>query len=304
MVRTVKGLTLFLGILRLLAVAQAEPLRPLFHASFDDGEHAGVVGQAGQDFVADAAGRIDLDRGTLAFFAKRPAAELGRWWSKPTYPAGDRHGFRRIGGVAQGLGEGYYFQGMGFEAWSDELMFMFLDAGRLSPPIRLGALSSIWPPDSWKHLAVVWDRNEGITIYFDGKQVWRNWGEYQWQWNLHPRALFLNGIGDELYVYSECLTDAQIAQLAEGRAPTGAPLAIDMSDRRRDNQQARYGWLPANRQVLPSVDNGQAVEIAFAQIARMTEWNRPQAQPRDGLRSTTWPQIYYGPAIKFFILTV
>lgn len=296
MPRGIAGALLILLLLNAAAVA-TEPPRPLFHASFDEGEHEGVVGKAGLDFITDADGKIDLDRGTFAFFAKRTKAEFDRWWTRPTYPAGDRHGFRRIAGVAQGLGEGYYFQGMGFETWTDELTFLFIDAGRLSPAVRLGAFDD-WAVDTWRHHAVVWDRNEGITLYIDGKRAWSNWGEYQWQWNVYPRAIFLNGIGDELYVYADCLTDAQVAQLTAGKTPTGAPLAIGSTDRRRDNELTRYGWLPAQRDALPRVNADGALAIDFAAIERMHEWNRPQAQPRDGLVSTTWPQIYYGPAIK------
>lgn len=279
----------------------AQTLRPLYQESFDDGPEAGPHGQAGVDLLVDAANRIDMERGTFAFFAKREKTRddrPGPWFRKAQYPAGDRDGYRRIGGVAQRLGEGYYFQGMGFERWGDELVFLFLDAGRLSPPVRLGSISQDWPVDSWRHLAVVWDHNQGIKIYLDGKEAWSNWGQYQWQWSLYPNTIFLNGVADELHVYADCLTDQQIASLARGEEPQDQPVAFDLDEKSRLNELNRYGWQAQQREALPQLKSGQGIEYVFASITQMSEWHRPQSQPRDGLNNTTWPPIYYGPAIK------
>lgn len=45
-------------------------MKELFHEPFDDGKEAGVAGKAGTNFRTEARGKIDLDRGTLAFFIK------------------------------------------------------------------------------------------------------------------------------------------------------------------------------------------------------------------------------------------
>src|ERR1051325_97134 len=81
-----------------------------------------------------------------------------------------------------------------------------------------------------------------MTIYEDGKKIASNWGEYVREWNFVPDKLFVGGVADELCVFAEPLTDAQIAQLAKGEKPTGPPIATPPPANPRPNDLARYGW--------------------------------------------------------------
>jgi hypothetical protein len=95
-----------------------------------------------------------------------------------------------------------------------------------------------------------------MTIYEDGKRIASNWGKYVREWNFTPSTLFAAGVADELYVFAEPLTDAQIAQLAKGQKPTGPAIPITPEAKRRANDLARYGWDADNSATLPVIELG------------------------------------------------
>lgn len=275
----------------------------LFHEDFEDGEYEGVVGQAARGLDVDATGRVNMERGTFAFFVKFDEGP------------GQPNWYSQFGGVGQQLGEGHYFSVMHFELHRNDFSFSLLDAGRYAQPLRLPPVIDRWETGQWRHLAVTWDRDEGITVYEDGEQVASNWGAYRWAWNLIPRhvkaghqtfqsvsAGYGGRIGrmlvDEVRIYAEPLTDAQVAQLAENEDPTGSPIPVTPLSERRDRDLARMGWSGSSLEALPVAQAEEPLGFHFARITDAMDAKRPQGQVFEGLSRTTWPQIYYGPVIK------
>ncbi len=321
----IQRITILLLLLSCVApcAAGAPPLSEIFHVPFDGNPNAtisrgaavpyqaaisgyqeGLVGQAALSEITytgiryDGRGNINLcDRGTFAFFWK-PSDEPGDWdWVS-------------IAGVSTDL-EGYWANVVSFIGTQDlnkQSLFSlrFWDIGRYSPVLEFEPVYKRWHKGEWHHLAVVWDRNEGITIYEDGVRADSNWGKFRWNWSASPRMLVFgqwqySGIKfavDEAHSYAECLTDAQVAQLAKGEKPTGAPIAITPPEQRRETDLARMGWTAEDLREIPVVMAGDSVRYTFARIVKAVDANRMVAQPFEGLRDTVWPIQKYGASTK------
>ncbi|MBI2193029.1 MAG: hypothetical protein HYU36_13705 [Planctomycetes bacterium] len=245
----------------------------------------------------DGRGNIDLDRGTLAFFYK------------PLYEPGAAE-WDPLAGVSSDL-EGY---------WAGVIQFInkvnvnkqtsfalhFFDIGRYSPVLELKPTYERWKKDEWHHLAAVWDRHEGVTVYEDGQRVVSNWGRGRWDWSACPRILVFGdwaystapfGV-DEAYCFAECLSDAQVAQLARGEKPTGDPIPIASDVQRLEAELARRGWSAADLAELPQVLSGKTLSWTFARVTQAIDAHRAVAQPFEGLRDTCWPLQKYGASTK------
>jgi hypothetical protein len=265
--------------------AYSEDLKLLFYESFDGGKEEGVVGKAGQGVSLDARGKIDLDRGALAFFIKSvKAPEVCEW--------------AQFAGVSTMRGAGYWDMLLGFDMRLLDFVFSFYDVGRYAPPLKLQPCLERWKAGEWHHLAAVWDRNEGVTVYEDGKRAASNWGKHRWEWNLIPETLFFSGLIDEACVYAQPLTDEQVTQLAKGAKPTGAPIPISESPERREQDLARMGWLGESLEQMPVVEAGKPQLFTFARIVGCVDAKRPVSQPFDGFPATTWPHIEYGASLR------
>lgn len=261
----------------------ADP-QPLFYESFDAGKETGVVGKAGTMRAVEARGVVDLDRGTIAFFTRPDKLGIAEWYA--------------YGGVRARRIEGYWSMLLSFDRRLEDFMFNFYDVGRYGPPLKFQPCLGRWKEGEWHHLAAVWDRNEGMTIYEDGKKIASNWGSFVREWNFVPAQLFVNGVADELYVFNEPLTDAQIAQLAKGQKPTGGPIAITPAEKRRANDLARYGWSGESLAAMPVVEAGKPQTFTFARIAGAVDANRPIAELHWGFPGSTWPLDKYGASIR------
>ena len=99
-------------------------------------------------------------------------------------------------------------------------------------------------------------------------------------------------------MYAECLTGAQVTQLAKGTKPTGPPIPLTPASRRRPYDLARMGWAGESRAMLPSVSPDEPKTFTFARINRCVDAKRPVAYPYEGLLQTTWPSILYGPSTR------
>ncbi|MBI4025988.1 MAG: hypothetical protein HY360_13465 [Verrucomicrobia bacterium] len=284
MIQCTKVLSLAFWTMSALAVVRSDDLRPLYYESFESGKESGVVGKAGAFQTVDARGLVDFDRGTLAFFIRADKLPILEW--------------AQFGGVHGRRIEGYWGMILGFDRRLEDFVFNFYDTGRYSPPLKFAPCLGRWKEGEWHHLAAVWDRNEGMTIYEDGKRVAGNWGESVREWNFVPQQLFVNGVADELYVFAEPLTDEQIAQLAKGQKPTGAAIPITPAENRRANDLARMGWSGENLASLPAVESGKPQTFTFARFTGCVDANRPVAEPFWGFPGSTWPLDKYGASIR------
>jgi len=302
--------------------AEVDPLREIFYAPFDGSPDAviarglgkpyqfrinayedGVVGKAAHSVKRyngiryDGRGNIDLDRGTFALFYK------------PLFQP-DVSAWQSLCGVSTDV-EGYWagvIQFMNKKTMGKRNTFAlhFFDIGRTTPVLEFEPIYQRWQKDQWHHLAVVWDRHEGITIYEDGKRAASNWGKYRWAWNQAPRMLVFGNwqystapfAVDEVHIYASCLTDAQVAQLAKGGKPTGEPIAIASPAERRPAELARMGWAPEDLAEIPAVKSGNAIRFTFARVIRAIDAKRLVAQPFEGLLQSCWPLQKYGASTK------
>ena len=75
---------------------------------------------------------------------------------------------------------------------ASEFGLHFYDINRYTPKLNFKPIVGRWHKGEWHHLAMVWDRNQGITIYEDGKRADSNWGEVSLGLELPiPRMLVL-----------------------------------------------------------------------------------------------------------------
>lgn len=272
-------------VLCLANAAHAEPLVTLYHNAFDDGKVDGPVGKAGSMRTIDASRIIDFERGTFAYFTHvtKPVS-ISEW--------------NRLAGVNGIRGGGYWGMAMDFSIRREDFIFNLYDVGRYARPMHLQTPFGRWNEGEWHHLAAVWDRHEGIKVYEDGKLVTSNWGDHHWTWSLIPDKFFARGTVDEVYIFADALTDAQIAQLANGQSPTGSPIPRRDDDVTRQRDLQRMGWTGDSLAVLPTVASGGAVTIAFARITEIMDAKRPDNHAFDGISVTTWPNEMYGASIR------
>lgn len=281
--------TIFLGFVQflsfLLSTSLGEELLVLLHEPFDKGPEQGVVGQAGRNYQVDAPGHIDLERGTFAFFIKSAEDPAETEWAQ-------------LAGVNSIRGDGYWSMILGFDLRLKDFVFSFYDAGRYAPPLKLPSAFGRWKAGQWHHLAAAWDRQQGASVYEDGRRVASHWGQHRWEWNLAPQKLFVHGVVDELYVYANPLTDEQVTQLARGEKPSGPPVPLETEEAQRPRELARMGWAGESLEALPRVEAGKPLEFTFARITRCVDAKRPVAEPFEGFAHSTWPLVKYGASIR------
>ena len=284
-----------------VARGQAKPYQVNVKAVDKGGYIDGKVGKAVVSDVIyngirwDGCGNIDLERGTLAL-----------WYcpmNEPNVAQRDS-----LFGVSTDI-EGYWAgivnflnrKTQGRDAKS-EFVLHFYDMNRYSPDLKFQPIFGRWHKGEWHHIAMVWDRNLGITIYEDGKRQDSNWGKYRWEWNFPPRMLVLGNwqysttpfAADEFRIYSDCLTDAQVAQLARCEKPTGAPIPRLPADETRAADLARMGWPPQQIAAIPATVPGKPLRLTFSRIAQCIDAKRFVAQPFEGLTGSCWPIQKYG----------
>ncbi|MHC4873042.1 MAG: LamG-like jellyroll fold domain-containing protein, partial [Planctomycetota bacterium] len=269
----------------LITSTAASALEHTFYEGFEKGKIKGVVGKAGRNLRIDARSIFDMDRGTIAFFYQSKKEPKEREWSG-------------IGGVTTHRHAGYWGMAAMFQTRRQETIFNLFDIGFYAPPLKLPTVFGRWKAGTWHHMCAVWDRAEGINIYEDGKKVASNWGEYNWQWGALPFKLSLGGPLDEVYIYNQCLTDKQVADLAAGKKPSGKPIAISSADARREKDLARYGWKGQSLKNIPTVDQGKGTAIHYARIRKGIDAKRPTALLSDGYLNSTWPSHKYGSSIR------
>src|ERR1051326_4450093 len=152
-------------VVALATIARAEEPKEIFYVPFDDSPNAtiargsatgggavpkeeGVVGKAGLANF-EARGNVDFDRGTMAFFFKMPKAPAEMDWD----------GYVMIGG------QGYWGIVMSpLLVIPEHFCMQFFNVGNYTQRLDWPYLPKTWKANEWHHIAMVWDRNEGITI--------------------------------------------------------------------------------------------------------------------------------------------
>jgi len=273
--------------LGVVAVAAAAVV-PTLHEPFDTGRNLtdGPVGKASKSkYTLDARGVFNLERGTFAFFYQSVEEPKETEWLQ-------------IADLRTQRDAGYWSMAMNFSGRRSSFGFNLFDVGGYAPPLVLPSVFGRWKAGEWHHLTVVWDRNEGIRIYEDGRETASNWGKHQWAWNVLPGQLRIRGPVDEVYVFDVPLTGAQAAQLADGKKPTGTPIPVTDPEQHRAHDLARMGWNPDDLDSIPILEPGNPSRFTFARVNGCIDAKRPVAYPYEGLIRSAWPGTKYGPSIR------
>jgi len=260
---------------------------------FEDGKVGKAVRSGGgsyQRLSYDGRGNIDLNAGTLTFFYKPNYKIVERAWEP-------------IMTVGTDL-EGYWAGVLQFNLIKDTLNLQFFDVGRYAWPLTLPPIVGRWKEGEWVHLAMVWDRNQGIRVYEDGVEKASSWGKQHWLWNQVPSTLNLSGgyysahdcSFDEVRIYSGPLPPEAIAKLARGEEPGAGALPTVASDVSVQREREKWGWTEDDLKPLPTA-GAQPMEFAWARIDHCADVKRRVAQPFDGFQSTCWPLQKYGASI-------
>ena len=161
---------------------------------------------------------------------------------------------------------------------------------------RVAADRPTWRGDTWQHVAVVYDRAQGLQIYLDGALAGSTWGQDRW-WQTPLPGLFSPFLPesscDELYYFDTPLSAGQIAALyqnnrIEAAAPSEtAPEATAAQDRLLSS----YADLSALE--LPTVAAGsdglfmKQTEVVASQDGKVPVW-----WVMDGRYELAWPHPY------------
>ena len=291
--KPVKGLLFYLSGQSDIAEYASGRAEPSFHDQIDfvDGVTGGAIRCDGTQMLAWCAKEnIYAQRGTLGFFW-RSVLTLG-----PTeFP------LFRVGVNDNSTWDQIWLRidwaGDGIEALITDID---LSRARVRFPIRPEEIG----PDEWIHIAVSWEENWGLRLYFNGRPAAAEYRPAQYAqplshfgphgyiisgWNVESQFNFTRG-GDVcgISVFDNVLTDEQIALLAEGKLPENAPVyqgALADPDVRK-GYDLRYGF----DQPLPSLPDH--VCIRKVEVHDAYDLKRWWFKGMDGIRETTWPGVY------------
>ncbi len=257
------------------------------------GGHAGSYLQLADDGVVSwhAAGNIYAQRGTLGFF-----------WRARTPLGGGQFPIFRVGYGDHTSWDMTWLRidwnGHGFDA-------MVTDASLARVRVSY-AIPATPKPDAWVHLALAWDETSGIRFYVDGVPAGKvdRAGLYDTaldQFGPHSRTIgpmqvqtayqyMRGGDVDELSVYDHALSDAGIAALAQGTAPSADPAPLrDLAEPRwRSEWYTRYGWTAAP----PAYLAAPATRIRKVEFTDARDGQERMTNGNDGIPETTWPGVY------------
>ncbi|MBQ9400226.1 MAG: hypothetical protein IJU27_06265 [Bacteroidales bacterium] len=160
-------------------------------------------------------------------------------------------------------------------------------------------------PDEWSHIAFSWDETTGIKLYYNGEMIARkdtsvvlNTGLDQF--GPHSRIISpyqvqsaynmqRGGDIDELRIYSQALTDAQIASLAANAVPEVKTAKRSMADAATAREWNHfYGFDTAT----PPYLEDQATTVRKVSLNESYDLARWWWKGNDGIRETTWPGVY------------
>ena len=240
-----------------------------------------------------AAGNIYAQRGTLAFFW-RARDPIGSTPFPIFHVSYSDHSSIDMDWLR------IDFNGQGFDAFVTDAS---LARARVSH-----STTALPEADQWVHLALSWDETRGMRFYVEGRLVGQKDGEAVFyagldQFGAHGDVIgpqdvatleqYLRGGDiDEIRIYDQMLSSANIAQLARGEPPVGVePLVRDLSDPTyRQEWWLRYGFNRAGDP--PPYLQASSVRVRKVEIHEVYDLKQWFWKGNDGIRETTWPGVY------------
>jgi hypothetical protein len=148
---------------------------------------------------------------------------------------------------------------------------------------------------TWHHVALVWDQAEGTKFFLDGKPLGSTWGQQAWWERPTPHAIHLSWPGaayDELCIYDQVLSDAEVAALAHDNrfeVPSRASPPTGTAANRLVKSVAVVG-----EQHLPAIDLGAKpgvpTVIRQARVREILDDRIPSWKVMDGRMNLFWPE--------------
>jgi hypothetical protein len=244
-----------------------------------------------------AAGNVYAQRGTLAF----------DWRSREPLTETEFPIFRVGYGDHSSWDETWLridWNGHGFDAFVTDV-----NLGRTRVSYKLPAALKA---DEWVHLAFAWDENTGVRLYVNGKLAGEKAATGLFdatldQFGPHSRIIAPTGVEssynydrggdiDEIRIYDRALGDEAVAALARDEAPAvqGGARAAFANAKVQQEWWHRYGW---NRSGVSGADapmtlDANAVTVRRVVIPAAYDHKRLFYRATDGIRETTWPNVY------------
>lgn len=237
-----------------------------------------------------APGNIYAERGTLSFF-----------WRASTPLSETEFPIFRVGYADHTSWDMCWlridFNGHGFDAFVTDVN---LARVRVSTTV-----SPLPEPEKWTHLALTWDENDGIRFYINGVKVAQkdtsvvlNAGLDQFG----PHARIISpyqvqsaysfsrgGDIDEIAIFSEALSDADVKTLSGGKIPSVTKGRKDFTDPAVKKEWEHYYGFDGHAGPYLSDKFTTVRKVQLNDVYDIKRW---YWKSNDGIRETTWPGVY------------
>jgi hypothetical protein len=155
----------------------------------------------------------------------------------------------------------------------------------------------IWTDDAFHHVALVWDRAFGLSLYVDGIVAATNWGETAW-WTAQIPGLFhlpMSGFAvDELWLFDRPLTAPEVVRLQRENEPPIGDVKINPRPAAAADR-LRRAFVGSGADRLPSVRPSDGTRmVRFREILPLEAGDGCVRAPfvYDGKFEMAWPMGY------------
>ncbi len=172
--------------------------------------------------------------------------------------------------------------------------------------VRVSTTMATPKPDQWVLITFTWDETTGIVLYADGKKIGSlnqpavldsgldQFGPFARvisPHQVHSMYQYIRGGDiDDIKIYDHALSDADVATLASGGAPSSqAPVRDAAAPQWQKEWLFRYGWdRPADMPQYLSDDKTRIRKVEFTDQFDLKE---RMSLGSDGIQETTWPGV-------------
>ncbi len=156
--------------------------------------------------------------------------------------------------------------------------------------------SGLWKDEEFNHVAMAWDRSQGVVLYLNGRRIASNWGSDAW-WTAQMPGLFhmpmCGFIHDELWMFDRPLTDGEIGLLYVENRPPAENAEVDSVDRAAAGR-LRRAFIGSDPATLPVVRPSKDDWLEFKEVFPVWAGDGCVGAPclTDGRYEMAWPMGY------------